>query len=254
MTSLTTKSDSSQPAAETASRLFDNWFDPIETEIQEPLMVAGLRDHRGRPPDVEDRFAFVLHDPFALRDVDLTIEHPNRDLALLDMGDDVAFRTKMAFEHLELTIIQALEPVIVNKLHGVGDPLPIIERGSLFREIVIWIVGVLEIGGGLVLVRWEHVKRLGFGKVVAQRADGDDGFPAFVGVERIPTAADLFSLVRVLFIADGPINPFLARVAKRRVVQAHHQLQPFVLLAEIARIKAGEDGFGLLLVKLATGR
>ena len=34
MTSLTTKSDSSQPAAETASRLFDNWFDPIETEVR----------------------------------------------------------------------------------------------------------------------------------------------------------------------------------------------------------------------------
>src|SRR5213596_1792189 len=34
MTSLTTKSDSSQPAAETASRLFDNWFDPIEAEVR----------------------------------------------------------------------------------------------------------------------------------------------------------------------------------------------------------------------------
>ena len=34
MTSITTKSASSQLAAETASRLFDNWFDPIETEVQ----------------------------------------------------------------------------------------------------------------------------------------------------------------------------------------------------------------------------
>lgn len=34
MTSTTTKSDSSHPAAETASRLFDNWFDPIEAEIR----------------------------------------------------------------------------------------------------------------------------------------------------------------------------------------------------------------------------
>ena len=34
MTSITTKSDSSQLAAETASRLFDNWFDPIETEVR----------------------------------------------------------------------------------------------------------------------------------------------------------------------------------------------------------------------------
>ena len=35
MTSVSTKSDSSQPAAETAVYLFDNWFDPIE---------SGLRD------------------------------------------------------------------------------------------------------------------------------------------------------------------------------------------------------------------
>jgi len=34
MTSIATKSDSSQLAAETASRLFDNWFDPIETEVR----------------------------------------------------------------------------------------------------------------------------------------------------------------------------------------------------------------------------
>ena len=35
MTSVTTKPDFSQPAAETAVYLFDNWFDPIE---------GGLRD------------------------------------------------------------------------------------------------------------------------------------------------------------------------------------------------------------------
>ena len=35
MTSVITKPDSSQPAAEKAVHLFDNWFDPIE---------AGLRD------------------------------------------------------------------------------------------------------------------------------------------------------------------------------------------------------------------
>ena len=32
--STTTKSDSSQPAAESTSRLFDNWFDPLETEVR----------------------------------------------------------------------------------------------------------------------------------------------------------------------------------------------------------------------------
>src|SRR6058998_342117 len=34
MTNITTKPDSSQPAAEMAIDLFDNWFDPIETEVR----------------------------------------------------------------------------------------------------------------------------------------------------------------------------------------------------------------------------
>ena len=34
MTSITTKPDSSQPATEMAVDLFDNWFDPIETEVR----------------------------------------------------------------------------------------------------------------------------------------------------------------------------------------------------------------------------
>jgi hypothetical protein len=35
MTSTITKSDSSQHEAETAPQLFDDWFDPIETEVRE---------------------------------------------------------------------------------------------------------------------------------------------------------------------------------------------------------------------------
>ena len=34
MTKLTTEADSGQPATEMAVDLFDNWFDPIETEVQ----------------------------------------------------------------------------------------------------------------------------------------------------------------------------------------------------------------------------
>ncbi len=34
MTNNTTKSDSLQPATEMAVDLFDNWFDPIETEVR----------------------------------------------------------------------------------------------------------------------------------------------------------------------------------------------------------------------------
>src|SRR5258705_3628541 len=34
MTGTTTKPDSLQPAAEMAVDLFDNWFDPIETEVR----------------------------------------------------------------------------------------------------------------------------------------------------------------------------------------------------------------------------
>src|SRR5271169_4740998 len=35
MTSVTTKSDSSQPQTETNVHLFDNWFDPIEAELRD---------------------------------------------------------------------------------------------------------------------------------------------------------------------------------------------------------------------------
>src|SRR5437773_1223464 len=35
MTRVTTKSDSSQPAAEKSVDLFDNWFDPIESGVRE---------------------------------------------------------------------------------------------------------------------------------------------------------------------------------------------------------------------------
>ena len=34
MTSHTTNPDCVQPVDEAASRLFDNWFDPIETEVR----------------------------------------------------------------------------------------------------------------------------------------------------------------------------------------------------------------------------
>ena len=34
MTKLTTKPDSTQPATEMAVDLFDNWFDPLETEVR----------------------------------------------------------------------------------------------------------------------------------------------------------------------------------------------------------------------------
>ena len=57
MTSITTKPDSLQPAAEMAVDLFDNWFDPIETEVRararefiEELIRAELDAVLARPP------------------------------------------------------------------------------------------------------------------------------------------------------------------------------------------------------------
>lgn len=56
MTSTTTKPDSAQPAAEMAVDLFDNWFDPIETEVRararefiEELIRGELDDALARP-------------------------------------------------------------------------------------------------------------------------------------------------------------------------------------------------------------
>jgi hypothetical protein len=56
MTNTTTKPDSSRSAAEMAVDLFDNWFDPIETEVRArraPGIVtcaARLSRARGRRP------------------------------------------------------------------------------------------------------------------------------------------------------------------------------------------------------------
>ncbi len=56
MTSTTTKPDSSQPASEKTVDLFDNWFDPIETEVRararefiEKLIRGELDDALARP-------------------------------------------------------------------------------------------------------------------------------------------------------------------------------------------------------------
>jgi putative transposase len=56
MTSITTKPDSSQPACEKTVDLFDNWFDPIETEVRararefiEELIRGELDDALARP-------------------------------------------------------------------------------------------------------------------------------------------------------------------------------------------------------------
>jgi transposase-like protein len=56
MTKITTKPDSSQPASEKAVDLFDNWFDPIETQVRararefiEELIRGELDDALARP-------------------------------------------------------------------------------------------------------------------------------------------------------------------------------------------------------------
>src|SRR3977135_2630111 len=56
MTNNITKPDSLQPAAEMAVDLFDNWFDPIETEVRararefiEELLRGELEGGLGRP-------------------------------------------------------------------------------------------------------------------------------------------------------------------------------------------------------------
>jgi hypothetical protein len=72
MTITTTKPDSSQPAAEMAIDLFDNWFDPIETEVRTraddsrlitpettphsiPTNLATPHDDTQRPTDIGSR-------------------------------------------------------------------------------------------------------------------------------------------------------------------------------------------------------
>ena len=47
MKSITTKSDSSQPFADTAVYLFDDWFDPIEAAVRDRVRLYPGHD-RGR--------------------------------------------------------------------------------------------------------------------------------------------------------------------------------------------------------------
>ncbi len=47
MKSITTKHDSSQPVADTAVYLFDDWFDPIEAVVRDPS-VTGMAIAHGR--------------------------------------------------------------------------------------------------------------------------------------------------------------------------------------------------------------
>jgi putative transposase len=77
MTSVTTKPDSSQPAAETCPALFDDWFDPVEAGlrervrgfieemIREELNLVLARPRYGRrqepTPGAEDAGAVVGH-------------------------------------------------------------------------------------------------------------------------------------------------------------------------------------------------
>ena len=54
MKSITTKSDSSQPVADTAVYLFDDWFDPIEAAVRDRVrgfiqaMIEGELDEKSR--------------------------------------------------------------------------------------------------------------------------------------------------------------------------------------------------------------
>lgn len=58
MTNVTTKSDSFEPATDTAAHLFDNWFDPIEIGVRERVrefieaLVRGELDAVLAPPTV----------------------------------------------------------------------------------------------------------------------------------------------------------------------------------------------------------
>jgi putative transposase len=65
MENITRKSDSSQPAAETAGYLFDDWFDPIEAGVRDRVrefiqaMVRGRAGCGTDAPAIRPAFAVV---------------------------------------------------------------------------------------------------------------------------------------------------------------------------------------------------
>src|ERR1700681_1799694 len=78
MTSLTTKPDSSQPAAETASRLFDNWSSEIEVALRSSrtrtTVPSRIRRTIGSPAN--ERVFQASQSLFTLRHVRLTVSLP----------------------------------------------------------------------------------------------------------------------------------------------------------------------------------
>ena len=70
MTNVTTKPDSLQPAADKAVDLFDNWFDPIETEVRarsrqfiEELLRGELDAALARPRYERSQMAGMKEEP-----------------------------------------------------------------------------------------------------------------------------------------------------------------------------------------------
>ena len=59
MTSVTTKCESTQPQSETAVDLFDNWIDPIETEVRGRIR-GFIETLIGEELDAALAFGFVL--------------------------------------------------------------------------------------------------------------------------------------------------------------------------------------------------
>src|SRR6516162_6238691 len=97
MKSITTKHDSSQPVADTAVYLFDDWFDPIEAAVRDRVrgfiqaMIEGELDGTLERP----RYGRRLQSSISASDGRIAVNghrHGHRSRSL--MGPSVASRSK----------------------------------------------------------------------------------------------------------------------------------------------------------------
>lgn len=83
-----------------------------------------------------------------------------------------------------------------------------------------------------------RVRRAMVRKNLVQGSIGDSA--RLVGMQRVKTAADHFPVARILRVARAEFDPLRTRIAPARVMNGHHQLQPFVMVAEFGHVQAIE--------------
>ena len=125
MTNVTTKSDSFQPATDTAAHLFDNWFDPIEIGVggsRTGSVVLPLPSPRRVSPDAQRPKSCTYPSAFLTVRKGGTIQHcPGLKSIAFDAEPTAAFALTRAREPLPRHNLCSPRPVVANPQVHLGS-------------------------------------------------------------------------------------------------------------------------------------